>query len=402
MQQQAAVAAAGRLRRARAGALVAFVVTGLVSASWFGRIPAVQGRLDLSAGELAVAVLGVEGGAVLGLSLGGALATRWGSRRAAQAGFVVYAPGVLVAALAPDLLLLTCGLAVWAAANSVLDVALNVQGVDLERRAGRPLLSGLQAAQGLGLLAGAAGATAAAAADVPLTAHLAAVAAAGLVAGLAGTAPMLPAAAPPPRGRSRFRPSGQLLLVGAIAFCAFLVDGAATNWVAVSLEADHGAAPGAAAGGFLAFTATLVLGRAVTDRVLLRWSRVRLVRGCGAVVVLGTVLVVLAPTGAVALAGWVVLGLGVAPLAPAVLGAAPDARSRATGRSTPPPAAIATVTTIGYVGSFTGAPAIGALAGLVGLSSALALMALAGIATVLLARYVPSGRPVDGGGASGW
>ncbi len=107
-----------------------------------------QDRLDLSAGELAVAVLGVEGGALLGLSLGGLVVGRWGSRRAAQAGFAVYAPGVLAAALSPNLALLAVGLGVWAAANSVLDVALNAQGVELERRAGRPLLSGLHAVQG--------------------------------------------------------------------------------------------------------------------------------------------------------------------------------------------------------------------------------------------------------------
>ncbi len=71
---------ASAVARARRGAWAAFCVTGLVAASWAGRVPAVAERLDLSAGGLAVAVLGIEGGALVGLPLGGALVTRWGSR----------------------------------------------------------------------------------------------------------------------------------------------------------------------------------------------------------------------------------------------------------------------------------------------------------------------------------
>ena len=66
--------------RARAATTVVFFATGGIFASWASRIPAVQERLDLSAGELAIAILGIEGGAVLGLPLGGALTTRIGSR----------------------------------------------------------------------------------------------------------------------------------------------------------------------------------------------------------------------------------------------------------------------------------------------------------------------------------
>ncbi|MGY1732119.1 MFS transporter [Geodermatophilus sp. SYSU D01045] len=376
--------------RALTAARVLFLLTGLLAASWAGRVPAVQERLDLSPGGLAVAVLGIEGGALLGLPLGGALVTRLGSRAGAALGLAGYAPLLPVAAAAPSLPWLAAALAGWAAANSVVDVALNAQGVELERRCGRPVLSGLHAAQGLGLLLGALGATAAAAADVPLGVHLGAATAAGLLAGGPATRLLVRG----PRVPAHPRPAGSrrgLLGLGAVASCAFLVDASATQWVAVHLRTDHGAGPGLAAAGLLAVTAALVVGRLPGDRLLLRYRRATVVRGCGLAVAAGAGLAVLAPTAGWALAGWAFVGLAVAPLAPVVLGAAPDApRRRSAG--IPAPVAIATVTTVGYLSSAAGPPAVGALAEGVGLSAALLLVVLAGLAAAVLAGTVPARR----------
>jgi MFS family permease len=409
--EQAEAAEQGwRLPLARAAAWVTFGVTGLVAASWAARIPAVQDRLGLSTGGLAVAVLGIEGGALLGLPLGGALVARWGSRHGVRAGFAVYAPGLLAVAFAPSLGWLTAGLAAWAAANSVVDVALNAQGVELERRYRRPVLSGLHAAQGIGLLLGAAGATAAAAASLSLVVHFGLVAAVALVVGLAATWLLVQETrAPRPRageGR-RTRPRGPLLLLGVVAFCAFLIDGAATNWIAVQLRTDHGAGPGLAAAGYLVFTAALVAARLAGDRLSARYSRTRIATTCGLLTAAGTAAAVLAPTAPLALAGWGLVGLAVALLAPTVLSAAPAAARAGSGASRralselPAPMAIATVTTIGYLGSFTGPPLIGALAEVTDLSVALSVIAVAGIGVALLAHRLPPAprRPRTGGDA---
>ena len=79
---------------------------------------------------------------------------------------------------------------------------------------------------------------------------------------------------------------------------------------------------------------------------------------------------------------------GLALLAPAILGAAPQAAA-----GIPPGTAIAAVTTAGYLGSFTGPPLIGALAGLLTLSGAIGLVAVAAATAVLLAPTALPSRP---------
>jgi MFS family permease len=371
--------ATNRERRARAATTLIFFMVGWVYAAWATRIPAIKDDLRLSDGELGLAILGLEAGAIVGLPAGGALVARAGSRQALRAGFAIYPPALVAVALAPTLATLAASLAVMAAATSVVDVAMNAQGVELERRFERPILSGLHAGHPLGLVAGGLAGTAAAAAGTSVRAHFAAVAAVGLVTALAATTVLV--REPARDGQPTFvRPSGRLLLLGLIAFCAFLLDGAAYNWSAVHVRSEHAAGAGLAATAFTLFSLTLAVGRLFGDRLVARFGRIRVAQGCGAVAAAGSLLAIAAPTAPMCLAGWALFGLGLAALAPTVLGAA------ASVSGAPPAVAIAAVTTIGYLGSFTGAPAIGALAEISSLSAALGLLVAVCALTLLLAR----------------
>src|SRR5215218_5283994 len=160
----------------RLGCSVVFALAGGLLASFAARVPALQERAGLSAGELGLAFLALEAGAVLGLPAGGASCARAGSRRTLRLGFVIYPAGLAAIAWAPFAALFVC-----AAGTSLVDVAMNTQGVELERRSGRRLLSGLHASHSLGLLAGGLGATMAASAGVAIEQQLVVVAGVGAV-----------------------------------------------------------------------------------------------------------------------------------------------------------------------------------------------------------------------------
>jgi hypothetical protein len=134
-------------------------------------------------------------------------------------GFVAYPAGLIAVAAASGLGTLTPALMAMAAANSVVDVAMNAQGAHLEHRTGRPVLSRLHAGHPLGLVAGGLVGTAAAAAQVPVSLHFAVVAAVGTLLGLLATRWGLDEPRRP-RQPTFTRPHRRLLLLGGVAFFA--------------------------------------------------------------------------------------------------------------------------------------------------------------------------------------
>jgi hypothetical protein len=101
--------AAGPLRRARAGPPLAFGLVGAVYFTWAARLSTIKADLELSDGQLAVALIGLEAGALIGLQVGGILVPRTSSR----------------AALTVALPVLTAAAFVLAAAVNVATVAMN-------------------------------------------------------------------------------------------------------------------------------------------------------------------------------------------------------------------------------------------------------------------------------------
>jgi MFS family permease len=176
------------------------------------------------------------------------------------------------------------------------------------------------------------------------------------------------------------RPGRPLLLLGLLAFCAFLLDGAASNWTALHVRAAYDTTPTTAAAAFTVFAVALTAGRLGGDRVIGRLGRERTVFAAGLTTGAGCALAITAPTPVASMVGWGVFGLGLATMAPAVLGAAAAATNR------PPATAIAAVTTVGYLGSFTGPPVVGFLASVTSLSAALTVLVAVALISAGLAR----------------
>jgi MFS family permease len=378
-----------RFRNPRAAIMIVFALNGVLYGSWAARIPAIQNRLDLSAGALGIALAGVATGALVAMPLSGSWAARTGSRRATRTLLTAACIAIPFASFAPSLPLLVLGTLALGAANGGLDVAMNAQGAAVERRGGKLIFSSLHAGFSLGGLVGALIGAAAAAADVDVRVNLVGVGAIALAIGLPMTRALLPASADAtPESHSFARPTRALWALGILAFCCLLAEGAATDWSAVYVEDSLDAPAGQAALAFAAFSATMTLGRLVGDRLAGRFGSVRLLRISGllAGVGLGGALLLAVPGAAIA--GFAFLGAGLSVVIPIVFRSAAATPGGAAGPS------LAAVSTLGYLGFLAGPPLVGGLAELTSLPVAMSIVVLCAASTAALAgatRGVGSG-----------
>ena len=285
---------------------------------------------------------------------------------------------MVLPALAVDLVTLLLAVIVVGAANGVLDIAMNAQGVAVERGLAKRLFSSLHAAFSFGALFGGAAAAAAASAGIEPLPHLAVNAAVAAAAALVLARGLVRVEGTP--GGPRFaRPSRRLAALGVIAFCALLAEGSVYDWSGVYLSSEAGAAPGVAPLGLAAFSLTMGIGRLAGDAVAERAGSGTVVWAGALVGALGMALALARPLPAFAIVGFALLGAGLSVVFPLTLRAA-----GVHGDGAGP--ALAAVSTVGYVGFLAGPPLIGLLADAAGLRAALALVSALCLVAALTAR----------------
>lgn len=364
--------------------LACFMAMGIFWGAWAAVLPDIKVQVGASDGELGAAMIATGLGALPGMALSGRLWRHagWWVLPAATAFFAMAALGPL-AADSPGLLAIT--LLFVGAGSGGMDVAMNSAVSDVEVVHDRRLMYGAHALFSLGALVaslatGLARQAGAGPATVLTVAALAlAVAALGSmrVAGAAGAATReaeqkVPAG---PRSGPSLRTLASLAVLCALAF---LIEDAVQSWSALHLERDLLSSPEIGGAGPAIFAGAMFLGRSAGQWLGARYSdRVLLTSGAlGAAA--GLVVAALTPTPLVALAGFAVAGAGVAMVAPALFARA--------GRLAGPQqrgTAIATLTSVGYLGFIVGPALMGLVAELAGLPAAIAV--LAALALVLSA-----------------
>jgi predicted MFS family arabinose efflux permease len=360
---------------------VAFLIAGLAVSAWAPLIPYARQRLNVDDAQLGLLLLCLGIGSVVGMPLAGGLAARFGCRRVLLGTGAMFCLALPFLAVAPTMPTLALALLVFGAGIGIFDVVMNIQAVIVERSAPRAMMSGFHGMYSVGGIAGAGGASALMALGASPLAAAVIVALLAVVA-LAGIAKaLLPYAAE--SGAPAFvRPRGRVLLIGAVCFALFLAEGAVLDWSAVFLTAVRNVDPATAGFGYVAFAATMTLGRLTGDRVVHRLGATRVVVFGSLLAASGFLLAILAPSWLLSIVGFGLVGAGASNVVPVMFSAA--------GRQQVMPThlAVAAITTLGYAGVLLGPALLGFIAKATTLSFALGLLAALLLAVAMTARAV--------------
>lgn len=363
-----------------------FILTGFISATWIARIPAAADRLDLSTASLGTLLLFVGAGSITAFQIVGRLIERFGSARVATVLGVIAALSLCGLALAPNAIALGFGLFIYGFAFGGTDVAMNAQGVEVEKRLHTTIMGSLHGFFSLGALGGAAVGAGVASLGIGLTPHFMAVSLLGVVVVLWANIGQIPDTAviqehAEKKGPRFALPPKSLQVLGVIAFCAALGEGAMADWSGLFIHNDLGGSEGMAAFGFAVFSTTMLIGRFAGDRVIRRYGRVPVMRVAGIVSSMGMLVALLPHSVVAAVIGFAILGIGLSVVIPIAYSAAGSTPGIPSGR------AVAAVATIGYTGFLAGPPVLGWVAKLISLQGALMLIA---VALLMIAAMAPA------------
>src|SRR6476646_4728228 len=145
------------LRRATAAVYVVFILSGFAFASWASRIPQVRDALGLSPRGLGLVLLAIAMGSVVSMPLAGVVVARLGPARTVAIMAVVAAVGMATAAVGyrVGVVPVVVGLFLLGVGNGTWDVAMNVEGADVEQRLGRAIMPRFHAGFSIGTVVGA-------------------------------------------------------------------------------------------------------------------------------------------------------------------------------------------------------------------------------------------------------
>lgn len=365
--------------------VVLFLQHGLVVSTWVSRIPAIKSSLRLDNGIFGLALLSSAFGAVAFIPVAGVMIGRYGSKLVAVASGVGFCASLLPLAISANVWALAASLFVYGAFAASMDVAMNAQGVEVEREMGQPTMSRFHGMFSLGGMVGATlGGILAAHGLNPLE-HFA------LSAGLNALATvsvfrLLLDTHNDPHSKDHRLPFSKippvLFALSAIGFCILLSEGAMADWTAVYLRQNMHAGEGTAAAGYAVFSASMAICRLMGDLITARLGPLRTVRTASLVAGFGLTFALAMPRADWALPGFAVAGMGFSVIIPLVFGGGGRVKGIKAG------AGIATVTGIGYIGFIVGPPAIGFASDLITLRFALGIVVGCCLVAAVLAGYM--------------
>ena len=353
---------------ARVATRIAFFVAGFGAACWASLVPFVKQRAAIDEATLGALLLCVGAGSVIAMMLTGTLGTRFGSKPIVFGGGVGLAVILPLLAIAHDAATLGIALFGFGAVLGSLDVAMNINAVEVERVEGRPLMSGFHAQYSMGGFGGSALATFLLAARTGVFASMLLCSALMFAGILIARRHLIET--PRRRGGPLLAvPRGIVLLLAGLVAISFLLDGVLLSWGALFIS-GKGLVPATQGGlGYMLFSIAMMAGRLSGDTLTTRIGDRSMMFWGGAVATAGMVVLLVAPIAPVALAGFLLIGLGASNVVPIMF------RRAGAQRAMSPSLAVVAITMTGYAGNLVGPASIGIIADQAGLSTAFWLLA---------------------------
>ncbi len=332
---------------------VFFFLSGIISATWSSRIPDIQNKLGVNNAVLGVVLFSMNAGLFVGLSVASWLVASYGSRRVMIITSIISALLLVLAAVFSSLILLIPTLFIMGISRTIFNISSNTGAIEVQTKYDRPIIAGFHGVWSMAsLIAVAIGQIMIIGQVIPLF-HFSIISFVVLVsiALLKGKKESIFIK----KERRPFfvKPDKYLFLLGLMAFCTLLCEGAIFEWSVNYFEKVVKADRSFVTAGYLSFIFAMAGGRLVGDRLIATFGIFRMLVINGGLVAAGFMVTASFPSVLPAALGFLLIGIGDSILIPIIYMLATKSKKMTAEYS------LSVVTSIGYLGFLIGPLFIG-------------------------------------------
>lgn len=384
----------GSIHKQRFFLSVFFFLSGFCFSTWASRIPTIKTTFGFNDAELGTILLFMPISSLAGLPISGWLVSRYNSRVPLLASLVVLVAALSFIGFASTVLTLTAGICVFAFHMRILGIAMNAQGLALQKKFEHKIFGSFHGLWSTGGIAGVGFSTAVIAYGIRMPLHLSIVAAITLLSGLYSYRFLLRDDRSTTGNKFTIRkPDPHIVILGVLIFFAAICEGGMFDWSGVYfkeiVKVDLFTL------GYLIFMVCMAASRFATDRMVEAFGMPKMFVLSAIFISSGIGLAILFPAFWPCMIGFCFVGFGTASIIPMTFMLA------STVQKYSPAMTISIIATYGIAGIFIGPPLIGYLAHAFSLRIAFIWFAFSGIMLIPISQLffkrqaVSESRPVQ-------
>lgn len=359
-----------------------FFISGILSATWSSRIPDIQQKLGLSNAVLGTVLSAIPVGLVTGLSFASWAVASFGAKRVVVVSTLFLALFLSLAGLASTSFVLMAMLFLVGVSRTLLNLSANAGAIEVQQLYQRPIIASFHGLWTLACFVAAGISTVIIILDIAPLWHFSGAAIVAVVTVLLFFKDEKTQQRNAERRPFFVKPDRYLFLLGLMALCCMLCEGAMFDWSVNYFEKVVHADRSFITTGYIAFIVTMAAGRLTGDRFIHRFGVYRLLALCGLLMAAGFAVASLFPFVLPAAVGFALIGAGDSVLVPVIYLLASKSQKM------PASYALSSVTLVGYAGFLVGPLLIGNVSEHWGMRLAFGLLTGFSLLIILLSQQV--------------
>ncbi len=369
------------LKKQRFAVSVFFFISGFGYASWAARIPTIQQKLHLNEATLGLTLFAPPVGLLLTMPATKWLLRNYASRTITLFGSLFFCVVLCLPGFTAYIWQLVLVLIFFGSARNVLNLSMNAQAVDVQAVYPTPIMTTFHGIWSLAGFAGAGVGYLMVKNQVGAGYHLLAVSATLFLLTILFY-PTSMHTEPKPEKRKKFfsMPEKSILIYAVICFGSMACENTMYDWGSIYFRKMVGASPASATAAFVLYMISMTSGRFLGDRLTLRLGQPVLLTYSGSLIFCGLLMTALLPYPLTAGLGFILVGFGVSCIVPLVFSMAGSDRNVNSG------SALASISTVGYLGFLLVPPFIGLVAQATSLRVSFGIISLTGLLIIYMVR----------------